>query len=154
MKTLHAFIAVLLCVASLLSTAQTATPPLNEPDYNKPRIFADLPEKLSLRLTDAAALLDLAVGSSVEATIANGFTVAGTVVSKTSPANATVQSVVIKSKNRHNATFTFTRFKGNDGTFSYAGRMWCKTAGDALQIIKEGGTYIIRKQGLYDLVNE
>ncbi|GAA4728667.1 hypothetical protein [Flavisolibacter ginsenosidimutans] len=147
-------LALLLTAACLHATAQTSKPPINEPNYNKPKVFADLPEKLSLRIADAEALLNLPVGTQVNAAVANGFPLVGTVVSKSSPSDLTVQSIVIRSAGRQNATFTFTRIKNADGSFSYKGRMMGKTAGDALEITKEGTGYVLRKKGYYDLVNE
>lgn len=143
----------LLTAASLHASAQK-TPAVNEPDYNKPKIFSDLPDRAAFRLTDAEALLGLPVGSNVNAMVANGFLLKGTVVSKSNPADTSVQSVVIKCTNRQGLTFTFTRMKKSDGSFSYRGRMLGKANGDALEIVKDGTTYVIRKKGYYELVNE
>lgn len=145
--------AVLLILGCLQAFAQTP-PPLNEPDYNKPKVFADLPEKLILNISTAEALLTLSVGSVVNTAVAPGFLLTGTVVSKSSPADAAMQSVVIKSSSRGGAVFIFARRKAADGTFSYTGRMLGKSAGDALEIIKDGATYVFRKKGYYDLLNE
>ena len=146
-----AFLA-LLTIGYLQVSAQSL--PVNEPDYNKPRIFSDLPEKLNLRLTDAEALLTLPVGATVNATIANGLSLTGTVVSKSSPSDLSGQSVVVRTTSRQGAVFTFTRIKNANGTATYRGRVLGKGAGDALEIVKEGNAYIIRKQGYYDLINE
>lgn len=146
--------AALLTVGYLHTSAQNAAPPVNEPDYNKPRIFADLPDNLTIRVTDMDALLNLAEGAAVNATIATGFTLTGTVVSKSNPADLTSKSIVIKSNARLGATLTFTRIKNSDGSFSYRGRIMSKNAGDAFEIVKEGNNYIIRKKGYYDLINE
>lgn len=134
--------------------AQVRTSPLNEPDYNKPKLFSDLPEKLTVNLTNMETLLSLFVGASVNTTIANGFPLIGTVVSKSNPTDATVKSVVIKSRTRQGAVLTFTRITAADGAVSYIGRIISKDAGDAFQIVKESGQYVLRKQGLYDLMNE
>src|SRR5947209_6736403 len=118
---------LLLSVVCLHASAQkNSALPLNEPDYNKPKVFADLPAKQTLRIGDAEALLDLSVGSQVNKYIANGFAFVGTVVSKSNPGDVSVQSVVIKSSGRQNAIFTFTRIKKADGSFSYKGRITAK----------------------------
>jgi hypothetical protein len=134
--------------------AQAPASLLNEPDYNKPKLFSDLPEKLTLNLTNMETLLSLSVGASVNTLMANGFPLIGTVVSKSNPKDATVKSVVIKSRTRQGAVLTFTRITAADGTISYIGRLISKDAGDAFQIVKESGQYVFRKQGLYDLINE
>jgi hypothetical protein len=148
-----AFIA-LLTVCYMQSAAQGSAPPVNEPDYNKPKLFSDLSDNLQLRLADMEALLNLPEGTQVSSTIAPGFTLVGNVVSKSNPADASVKSIVIKSTTRQGATLTFTRIKNEDGSFSYSGRMISKTAGDALVIVKEGANYVIRKKGYYEIINE
>jgi hypothetical protein len=147
-------LAALLGVSYLHASAQNFSVPVNEPNYNKPRLFADLPNQLNLRLADMETLLNLSVGTQVAATIATGFPLTGIVVSKSAPGNASVKTIVIKSLNRQGATFTFSRVNKEDGGFLYIGRMMSKDAADAFEIIKEGGSYVIRKKGLYDLINE
>lgn len=144
----------LLTACYLTAPAQGTTLPVNEPDRAKPKIFADLPDRLTLRMADMEALLNLPVGSSVNATIAPGLILKGTVVSKSNPADASVKSVVISSIARRDATLTFSRITGKDGHVKYIGRMISKTAGDALEITREGNEYVIRKKGYYDLINE
>lgn len=144
----------LLTACYLYAPAQGTPLPVNEPDYNKPKIFTDLPERLNLKLANLEAALDLPVGASVNTAIANGFTLNGTVVSKSNPADPSVKSIVIKSSTRKEATFTFTRITRQDGSTSYLGRMVSKGAGDALEIVKEGTSYIIRKKAYHDIINE
>ena len=143
-----------LTLCYLHSPAQNPAVPLNEPNYNKPKLFSDLPERLNLSLTELESLLDLSVGAQVKTIVAPGLPLAGTVVSKSNPSDASVKTIVIRISTRQGATFTFSRIKKQDGTFSYTGRMMGKGAGDALEIVKEGAGYIIRKKGFYDLVNE
>jgi len=142
-----------LTVGYLHASAQE-TVPINQPDYNKPKLFSDLPAKLNLRLPDMEALLNLSVGTKVNTLVAEGLQLKGTVVSRSNPDDLSVKSVVINSFTRQGATLTFTRFTKDDGTYSYIGRMISKDAGDALEIVKEGTVYVIRKTGLYDLINE
>ncbi|MDB5207010.1 MAG: hypothetical protein JWR72_2085 [Flavisolibacter sp.] len=149
-----AALAALLAVSYTPLSAQNVTVPLNEPNYNKPRVFSDLPSQMNLRLADMEALLNLSVGAQVNAMAANGFPLIGTVVSKSNPGNTLVKTVVIKSLTRQEATFTFSRITKEDGSLSYTGRMMSKSAGDALEIVKEGAGYVIRKKGFYDLINE
>jgi hypothetical protein len=144
----------LLTFCCLLSFAQTSTPPLKEPDYNKPKIFSDLPDRLRLQLANAEALLNLRVGAQVSTQLATGFTLVGTVISVSNAADASVKTVVVKSSARQGAVLTFSRIKKGDGTYTYIGRMLSVNVGDALEIVREGTEYIIRKKGLYDFIAE
>jgi len=148
-----AVVAALLAVSFLQSSAQDSNVKLNEPNYNKAKLFSDLPDKLNLELTNLETLLDLSVGTQVSAIVATGFPLKGIVVSR-SKADAFVKTVVIKSHSRQGATFTFSRITKNDGSFFYTGRIMSKDSGDALEIVKEGTVYVMRKKGLYDLINE
>jgi hypothetical protein len=138
----------------LPASAQKGTPPINEPNYNKARVFNDVPEKMSLRLTDMDAVLDLPIGAKVNTSIANNFTIVGTVISKSDPVDGASKSIVIKAINRKDAIFTFTRFKKTDGSFGYSGRIINNEAGDALEITKEGDGYVMKKKGFYDMISE
>jgi hypothetical protein len=154
MKTQRTVVVVAFLFSICLhASAQQIAPPLNTPNYSKARIFTDLPEKMSLRIADAASLLDLPVGTRVNATIANGFPVTGIIVSKSNPADTSIKSVVI-STDRKGAIFTFTRTKAADGTVSYLGRLLNRANGDALEIAKEAQGYVIRKKGIYEMMNE
>ena len=143
----------LLTAFSLYASAQVS-PPVNEPNYNKPKVFTDLPEKQPIQISAVESLLNLSVGASVNTTIANGLVLNGTVISKSNPADASVKSVVVKTTSRQQATLTFSRITKQDGSISYIGRMVSKEAGDALEIAKEGTNYVIRKKGYYDMINE
>jgi len=144
----------LLTACYLSSSSQGSVVPVNEPNYNKPKVFADLPERFSASIPELNALLELPVGTQVNSVIASGFALRGTVVSNSNPANKAFKSVVIKTPSRKEATLTFTRITKQDGTVSYIGRMMSKDAGDAMEIVKDGNEYVFRKKGFYDLINE
>lgn len=154
MKLLKTGVFIALLTACHLSAPAQGKFPVNEPNLNKPRAFADLPERMTLRIADMEALLNLSVGTQVNAAVAPGLLLKGRVVSKSNPADASVKSVVISSTARNNSTLTFTRTTASDGTVKYIGRIISKTSADALEIVKEGNEYVIRKTGYYDLVNE
>jgi hypothetical protein len=143
---------LLLCL--LQASAQGDIPPLNKPNYSKARIFDDLPERMPLRITEFEKLLDLPVGTKVNASVNKEFSIIGNIVSKSNGADPNVKSVVIKAINRQGSIFTFTRIADANGVVSYSGRMLNRAGGDALEIAKEGNGYIIRKKGIYDLMNE
>ena len=144
----------LLTACYFSSSAQTTPVPVNEPNYNKPKVFADLPERFKANLSDLTSLLDLSAGAPVNVNIAPGLLLKGTVISTSNPANTTFKSVVIKTTARRESTLTFTRVTKPDGSISYIGRMISKEAGDVLEIVKDGNDYVFRKKGFYDLINE
>ncbi|HEX2606335.1 MAG TPA: hypothetical protein VHK91_03105 [Flavisolibacter sp.] len=134
------------------ASAQTAV--LNEPDRSKPRLFADLPEKMNLYVTDLESLLDLPLGSTVSRKLSDGFQFEGTVISRSDAQDAHVKSIVIRSTNKKGATFTFSRITDAAGNASFAGRIISLKNGDVLELVKEKGQYLFRKRELYDLVSE
>jgi hypothetical protein len=141
-------------VCTLHSSAQSNTIPLNEPDYNKPKLFADLPQKMTLRMSELESLFNLPVGAAVNTLFTEKFRFQGTVVSKSDAQDPTVKSIVLRSSNRQGATFTFTRRTNSDGSSTYLGRMISMQHGDAYELTIENGTYVLNKTGYYDLVSE
>jgi hypothetical protein len=154
MKTLKTIaIGVLFCLSYLGSTAQEKIP-VNEPDYNKPKLFADLPQKMNIRIIDLESLLDLSVGTSVTARFTPGFLLHGTIVSASGDAETSVRSVIIKSTNRQGAVFTFTKLTNSDGSFSYKGRILSRDNSDAYEIVKESDQYILLKKDYHEIISE
>lgn len=145
---------VLLCIACMSTFAQKESLPVNEQDYNKPKLFADLPDKFTLDVPAFESLLELTEGQTVNVRLTGPFNYHGTVVSKSDPIDGSSKSVVIKSINRQGAVLTFTRNKNADGTYSYIGRILSYKNSDAFQIEQENGQYVMVKKNLYDLFNE
>jgi hypothetical protein len=154
MKVRNALAYLAFCLACTIKASAQETVPLNQNNDNKPRLFADLPEQAPLHVTELENLLSLNVGDKVSASIARNVSIFGTIVSKSNPADKSVQSVVIKSITRQGSTFTFTRTTDADGSVSYLGRMLNRASGDALEITKEGNGYVLRKQIVAAIVNE
>lgn len=155
MKTLKSgALCVLLCIACMSTYAQKESLPVSEPDYNKPKLFADLPNKFKLDLVDFESLLELSEGQSVNVHLTGPYNYHGKVVSTSDPKDVNFRSVVIKSINRQGAVLTFTRVKNTDGTYAYIGRILSQKHSDAFQIEQENGEYVLVKKHLYDLFNE
>lgn len=154
MKTLRtiAFIA-LLGVSSLFSQAQEKIP-INEPDYNKPRVFADLPQKMNVSIGDLSPLFDLPVGSSVIAKLNKSFPFKGTIVSKSGGHGSQVQSVIVRSVTRQGAVLTLTKLNNPDGSFMFRGRIISKQSIDAYEIVKEDDLYVLQKKNFYEMMRE
>jgi len=128
--------------------------PLNNPNYNKPKIFDDQPQKVNLKVADLESLFDLSVGSAVTAKFSKNFFLHGTVMSKSDDADVTVKSVIIKATNRKGAVFTFTRITGKDGSFTYRGRLLSRDSGDAFELVKENGEYFLEKKDYHEIIAE
>jgi len=134
------------------SNAQT--PPVREPDMNRPSLFQNLPNKISCRINDLSALLESETGKLVSFSFVNNLNFQGVVSSVASKSDNTLNSVVIRSTNFPSAALSFSRIKKEDGTFSYVGRIISFQHGDAYEISLENGQYYFVKKGFYDLVNE
>jgi len=134
--------------------AQNETLPVNVPDYNKPKLFSDLPDKFPVDVKTLEPLFDVEEGKLVNIRLTGPFNYHGTVVSRSNTQNLSVRSVVIKSINRQGAVLTFTRTQNTDGTYSYIGRILSHKHSDAFEIEEEKGQYLLVKKHLYDIFNE
>lgn len=137
---------------SLQVTAQKGAPPLNTPDYNKPKIFADLPETMVLDLLVADRLFQLSPNAPVNVMLTNNFNLKGNVVS--SGLSDGVHTLMIRVTNRNNALLSISKFPKQGGGMQYTGRMFSREHGDALIIMQDASLYTFRKIGLYDLISE
>jgi hypothetical protein len=141
-------------IASGISSFAQGKVPINEPDYNKPHLFADLPDNMPLKVSNLEGLFELETGSPVNVTLSNNFHIIGSVISKSSGNDLNVKSVVIKSINRKGAIFTYTKSVKEDGSVKYLGRIISTKNSDAYEIVKEDDQYILKKKNLYDLISE
>ncbi len=152
MKNLSTVVlSVCITLCSFCASAQKDVP-INEPDYNKPRLFADLPDRINFNPGSLTNLFQLQVGETANIPLTSNFSLAGIVVSTAN--NDNVSSVVIKSTNRIGARLTFTRVVSADKTVKYIRRIISLQHGDVYEIIFENNQYYFQKKGLYDLVNE
>jgi hypothetical protein len=148
-------LSVLLSIVFMNASAQgNSNPPVHEPDYNQPKLFADAPQKFNVDLTVLESLLSIPVGETVNVPLTGTFRLIGNVVSKSDPIDPKVKSVVIRSTNRLGATMTFTRVTKEDGSYSYLGRIISYKNSDAYEFAQENGSYVLVKKHLYDLFNE
>ena len=153
MRTLStSVLSVCIMLCSLCTFAQDQKTPLNEPDYNKPRLFNDLPDRIDFNPANLVNLFQLKMGQSVTIPLTSGFNYTGEVVSTSNEANVT--SVVIRSTNRAGARLTFTKVTDANNAVKYIGRIISLQYGDTYEIVLENDQYYFKKKGLYDLVNE
>jgi hypothetical protein len=157
MRNLSIAVLGLCCFCSVLcSSAQTGRSstkvPLNEPDYNKPKLFADLPDRVDFDPKSFSNLFALQVGQSADVPISSDFNFSGQVVSRSDDPNSV--SVVIRSTNRVGARLVFTKVTNADNTVKYIGRIISLQHGDSYEIVSENNQYYFKKKGLYDLISE
>ncbi|MBM3417054.1 MAG: hypothetical protein FJY20_11585 [Bacteroidetes bacterium] len=142
-------------VCSLGSFAQEKTPPVNEPDYNKPRLFDGLPARIQLNADAISSLFATPMGRAASISLSedNRFQFQGEVVSSGAKSQQ-VQSMVIRSTNFNGASFSISRITQADGTISYKGRIISFRHGDLYELENQNGQYVLVKKNFYDLVNE
>jgi hypothetical protein len=156
MKNLRtAILCASMALVSLCATAQKAIP-INEPDYNKPNLFANLPGYIPVSIDAISSALNSPVGATVSITLSNElrFVIEGQVVSAVSKYENTMQSVVIRSTNFNGAVFTLTRTYAQDGSRKYTGRIVSLQHGDLYELQSRDGQFVLVKRKFYDLVNE
>jgi hypothetical protein len=140
----------------MVSFAQDHPVPINEPDYSKPKLFANQPEKIRVNVADLDVLFGQPVGNAVTIKEANDsrFQFDGDIISSGSKNQDMLKSMVIRSSNFNGARFTLSRVTGNDGSVSYVGRIISFQHGDLYELKNENGQYTLVKKNFYDLINE
>lgn len=156
MKNLRtAILCAVLALGTLGVNAQNDVP-VNQPDYNKPRLFNNLPDRMVIGTDRMESLLSLSVGDPVSFTLtgsaAGQFN--GEVISASTKYSNSIQTVVIRSTNFSGATLTISRVHNEEGNVSYTGRLLSIQHGDLLELKLQGTEYVLAKKGFYDLVNE
>jgi hypothetical protein len=125
---------------------------VNEPDYCKPKLFADLPDRINFDPIHLLALFSTEVGQSISLSVTPEFIISGQVVSKANDQNST--SVVMRLTNRPGARLIFTKLTAPKSSVKYIGRIISLKHGDSYEIISESDQYYFKKKGFYDVVAE
>ena len=145
---------VCISLISLTSAAQKQSIPVTEPDYNKPKLFQNMPAVIPVSTEELNSLLNSNTGRNISFATNTSFRFDGQIVSTASKYENTIQSVVVKSSNFEGARFTLSRITNTDGTISYTGRIISFQHGDAYILKTEGTQMSLVKKDFYDLVNE
>ena len=150
-----------LCVCvtlySLCSSAQTpGVIPVNEPDYNKPKLFQGMPDNISVSTVNLNSLFNTQVGFTVNVNLSDvsSFQFQGEVVSAVSKYSNSIQSVIIRSTNYNGAKLTITKVTDENGAAVFRGRILSLQHGDLYELQYADGRYALVKRNLHDLVNE
>ena len=139
-------------VCSIAQNTQNRSVSVNEPDYNKPKLFGDLPERINFEPTVLSALLNTQVGQSINLAVTPAFRISGQVVSKANDQNST--TVVVRLTNRPGARLIFTKLTDPNNSVKYIGRIISLKHGDSYEIISENDQYYLKKKGIYELMTE
>jgi hypothetical protein len=131
---------------------------INEPDYNKPILFANFPDKIPVTTDELKSLFsnDAAKGKDAAVNFADkklpGFN--GKLVSIASKYNNSIRSVVIRSTHFNGATLTLSSSTTTDGAARYTGRIISFQHGDLFVLQKENDQYYLIKKKYHELINE
>jgi hypothetical protein len=150
-------ICVCITLCSLFSAAQVQKVVVNEPDYNKPRLFDNLPEVIPVSIDNLNGLINSKTGVSINTTFSNDAGTApfqGHVVSAVSKYDDKVQTVLIKSSNYNGATLYISKVITEDGTIKYNGRLMSFKHGDLYVLQQKDGGFVLVKKNFYDVINE
>jgi hypothetical protein len=139
-------------VYSIAQNIQNRSVSANEPDYNKPKVFGDLPERINFDPTVLSALLNTQVGQSINLAVTPMFRISGQVVSKADDQNST--SVVVRLTNRPGARLIFTKLTDPNNSVKYIGRIISLKHVDSYEIVSENDQYYLKKKGIYELMTE
>jgi len=157
MKNLRtAVLCALMALAGISAIAQNERIPINEPDYNKPRLFANLPDKIQVSINDLENYFSDPVGSHTRLNLTTdiGQKFEGDLVSISSRSVDGVQTAIIRSTNYNGARFTITKKENADGSSTYIGRIISFQHGDLYELQNLQGQWYLVKRNYYDLVNE
>ena len=130
----------------------------NEPDFKKPALFANFPDKIPVDINELKNLFsnDAARGNDAVLSFADkklpGFN--GKIVSMSSKYNNSLRSVVVRSNHFNGATLTLSSSTITDGAARYTGRIISFQHGDLYLLQKENEQYFLVKKKFDELINE
>ena len=129
-----------------------------EPANNRPRLFAQMPDRIPVSVTDLEKLISNNPETGKDAALDLGSkgspVFAGKVVSTASKYGNSIRSIVIRSTSFNGATFSLSAAKQDDGSTRYTGRIISFKHGDLYELQSENNQYYLVKKNFYELVNE
>lgn len=128
--------------------------PVSQYNYNKPKLFKELPDRISFRINNLDTIFNKEIGKRITLSLSPDFLWQGTIVSKAEDAQANVKSIVIKSFNKAGASLALSRIINENNTITYRGRIMSFKHGDAYDLVSENGAYFLIKKNVYDLYEE
>ena len=143
----------LLLTLCLCNCFAQSSAPITEPDYNKPRLFASLPQSLNIKVELLAALFSIQEGQSVNINL-GPYVYSGMVVSRSDVHSKEIQSVIVRSTNYPGSALTFTRGVSSTGAIFFKGRILSRAHSDAFELQFQNGGYSFIKKHQLRIMNE
>lgn len=135
--------------------AQDANVPLNEPNYNKPRMFNTMPARIEITPEKMQQLIATPNGQNANIPFnTQGGAIDGDVISAVSKYNNAIQSVVIRCAAFDGARLTLSKVTLPDGSTKFTGRIISLSHGDLYQLVQEDAGWVLVKKNFYDLINK
>jgi len=128
---------------------------LKEPDRNRPSLFRNVPETVSIPVTLLDHVSSLATGSPVDISLGETFHYKGTVASSTVQNEGKLLTVIVTSPTLPGCFLTLSRVVHDDKTISYIARILSFQHADCM-VLKEHAdhSYSFIKKKFYDIVGE
>ena len=142
------------CITMNAQKPTVSNASFREPNYNKPHLFGNLPQRISIDLKNLDAILQNETGQQVSIELTPNFTFKGVVSSVASKNEDSFNSIVIRSTNFQGAAFSISKTTNADGTSYFSGRIISFQHGDGYEMSNENGHYYLNKKGFYDMVSE
>lgn len=143
---------LLSCFCYLSSFGQKV--PVNEPDYNKPKLFHDLPAKIAIERNVLLSVFQAKEGETIQLDIGGNTQLTGQLTSSVNKYNNTIQSAVIKLTNRAGSHLTLVRTIMDDGSERLSGRIVSMQHGDGFVLVLENEKYYLVKKDFNDMISE
>lgn len=148
-------------LSALCSFSQNQKIPLNEPDYNKPKLFQNLPDSIVIDVSTLDNICNAQKGQNISIGFSDRSSFFASqfrtdVISKSSGVfnNRNPKTVILNLPDYAGANFTVSKIVKPDGTTAYTGRIINFKSGDLFELENKNGQYILVKKNYYELVNE
>jgi len=153
-----AFIVLVLCCVGIITNAQESKAfiPVNEPDVNKPKLFANLPNQIpvSINNVNAAGRMSKDAGVQLVAGKKMPVTFNGTIISTTSKYDGAIETTIIRLSDYEGATLTLSTLTDKDGNKTYTGRIISMKHGDVYELQQIDNEYQFVKKDFNLFVHE
>lgn len=143
-------------ICSIITNAQNQTAPYREPDYNKPKLFTGLPDKIPVSIDQLNSFLTAQKNSTISISLSADSRATpfdGNVIAATNE-NGQYQRIAVQSTTYNGATLSISKRVSPDGSVAYASRILSFQYGDAYVLEKQPDGYAWVKKNFYDIINE
>lgn len=155
MKNLATGIYCLLLSVTVIPVMAQDNTPLNEPDLHKPRLFADLPDRIPVDISFIITSAGRAMSQSVVLPFPGRVNpMAGHIIARTEKYGGAITSVVVRMDNREGALLTLSQVRAGNGSVSYRGRIVSTKSGDCFELVSENGGYVMKRKDYNEMLLE